>query len=230
MLAADGLRTDERMAAAGFTGGFTTSALGSMHDAGARAKTLERAGLGSYPAYLHKQVHGKLVLPLSAATAQPADADGWLVDAAGRVAVVYAADCTPIFLWDKKGRAGAVLHSGWKGTLANIAGEGVRMLSENGIPPADLEAYIGPRAGACCYAVSDDFEQKFPATSLDRRGGKLYFDLGKEAKSQLVEAGVLATNVVVDTDCTVCSSGSAYFSYRRARDGQRMMGFLAKTA
>jgi YfiH family protein len=232
MPAVDGLRTDERLAAAGFVAGFTTSALGSMHEASNRAKALERVGLGGLPSYLHKQVHGNRVVDLFTKSDQsenvdsPREADGWALDKSGRVAVIYAADCTPIFIWDKRGRAGAILHSGWKGTQANIAAEGVKALEAKGVMAAEMEAFIGPRANACCYSVSDDFVNKFRAESLERRGGKLYFDLGKEAKAQLIGVGVIAANVVVSTDCTVC--GSDFYSYRRAKDGTRMMGFLAK--
>jgi YfiH family protein len=225
VIVAETIRADARAAAAGFNLGFTTKAEGSMHAPEARARVLEKAGLGAYPAYTHKQVHGSTVLPLSKATSETAEADGWLVDAAGKVALVYAADCTPIFIWDKQGEKAAVLHSGWKGTFANIAAEGVKAL---GLPPERLEAWIGPRAGACCYSVSEDFAEKFRPESLERRGEKLYFDLGKEAKAQLVGAGVSPDDVLVSPDCTICSG--EFFSYRRLKDGLRMIGFLAKKA
>jgi YfiH family protein len=221
----EGFHTDDRLAAAGFAAGFTTKALGSMHLAESRAKALERAGLAAWPAYMHQQVHEKTVLPLSSASSELAKADGWVVDAPGRVALVYAADCAPVFIWDKKGRAAALLHSGWRGTFANIAAEGVKALAARGIAPAELEAYVGARAGACCYAVSDDFEAKFDASTLQRRGGKLYFDNGAAIRGQLIAAGVAGSAIALDQECTICSGN--FFSYRRSKDGTRMMGMLA---
>ena len=221
----EGFHTDDRLAAAGFSAGFTTKAMGSMHLAENRAKALERAGLAAWPAYMHQQVHEKAVLPLSGATSELAKADGWVVDAPGRVALVYAADGAPVFLWDKKGRAAVILHSGWRGTFANIAAEGVKSLAARGVGAADLQAYVGARAGACCYAVSDDFAEKFGAGTLQRRGGKLYFDNGAAVRGQLLAAGVAESAIALDQECTICSGN--FFSYRRSKDGTRMMGFLA---
>ena len=209
---------DARLAEAGFVAGVTTRAMGNMADAGNRTKALEQVGIGHLPAYAFKQVHGADVHPV---TAPVAEADGWLVEEPGRVALVYAADCMPLFVWDKGGRAGAVLHSGWKGTKANIAAVGAKLVGGG-----TLAAYIGAHIGPCCYAVGEDFTNFFRKDSLERRGGKLYLDLGAEARAQFVEAGVPASEIVEDKACTACSG--EFFSFRREKSGTRMMGFLAK--
>ena len=225
-----GFHTDERMEAAGFTGGVTTKAMGDMAQAANRAKVLDTAGLGAWPAYLLKQVHGNGVRDLStfpAAQSESVDnqGDGWIVDAAGRVALAYAADCMPIFIWDRRGEAAAVLHSGWKGTQANIAAAGVAALAARGVAASEMEAYIGPRARACCYSVGNDFEKIFRTESLERRDGRLYLDLGKEASAQLIQAGLSREAISCSPACTVCASD--LFSFRRDKQGTRMMAFLA---
>lgn len=218
MIAADGCLTDARLEKAGFAAGFTTRAQGSMHDAAARARVLEAAGVGSWPAYMHKQVHGDRIVRLSDATSEVQEADGWLIEQPGRVAINYAADCAVVMIWAKDGSKAAMVHSGWRGTKAGIAGKAFAAL---GLPADRVEAFISPRAGACCYAVSDDFEAWARPESLERRGGKLYFDNGKEIAAQL--PGV---DVALDPSCTICSG--RFFSYRREKDGTRMMGFLAR--
>jgi polyphenol oxidase len=195
-----------------------------MKHADNRAKVLAQAGLAALPAFMLKQVHGCAVHNLKNAD-QPVDGDGWIVDTPGRVALVYAADCTPIFIWDRRGKSAAVLHSGWKGTKANIAGEAVKRLAGLGIKAADLEAYLGGHIGPCCYSVGEDFTQWARPKSLERRAGKLYFDLAAEAGAQLVEAGLSSANIMSDAACTACSG--EFFSFRREKQGTRMIGFLA---
>lgn len=217
---------DPRLAEAGFVAGVTTRTMGNMADAANRLRALDIAGLGHQPSYFHKQVHAATILDLAQATSEPSEADGWVVSEPGRTAIVYAADCMPIFVWDKGGRAGAVLHSGWKGTKANIAAEGVKALHEKGLAPSALEAYVGAHIGPCCYAVGEDFQSMFRPSSLLRRGGKLHLDLGAEARAQLVDAGLPAEAIAEDKACTAC--GGEFYSFRREKSGTRMMAFLAK--
>jgi len=217
---------DPRLAEAGFTAGVTVRGMGDMADAANRLRALDIAGLGHQPSYFHKQVHGGTVEDVATATSEPREADGWVVSQPGRTAIVYAADCMPIFVWDKGGRAGAVLHSGWKGTKANIAAEGARKLQELGVAPLTMQAYVGAHIGPCCYAVGEDFQSIFRPSSLLRRGGKLYLDLGAEARAQLIDAGLPAAAITEDKACTACSG--EFYSFRREKSGTRMMAFLAK--
>ena len=63
---------------------------------------------------------------------------------------------------DRKNRAVAAFHAGWRGTLARIVENGVgRMRLEFGSKPADLIASIGPGIGQCCYAVGEEVRGQF---------------------------------------------------------------------
>ena len=148
------MTADERLVAAGFNAGVTTRVMGNMADAGTRAVALEKAGLGAWPAYSLRQVHGNIVHDLNDASAVTADGDGWIVDAPGRVGLVYAADCMPLFVWGAGGAAAVVLHAGWKGTRANIAAEGVKALRKRGIEPSGMRAAIGPHPWSCAQRCS----------------------------------------------------------------------------
>lgn len=58
---------------------------------------------------------------------------------------VKTADCVPVLLHDGATRTVAAIHSGWKGTLADIIGATVgRMAAECGVAPANISAVIGP--------------------------------------------------------------------------------------
>jgi polyphenol oxidase len=86
----------------------------------------------------------------------------------GVLLMVQTADCIPILLADRKTRAVAAIHSGWRGTLARIAEKTLgQMHMEFGTDPADVVAAIGPGIGRCCYEVGPEVVQKFEARFPD---------------------------------------------------------------
>ena len=53
------------------------------------------------------------------------DVDGLVTNVPGLVLVTYYADCVPLFFADPVHRAVGLSHSGWRGTVSDIAGETV---------------------------------------------------------------------------------------------------------
>ena len=79
---------------------------------------------------------------------------------------MQTADCIPVLVADRKRRAVAAFHAGWRGTVNRIVESGLgRMRLEFGSRPEDLMAAIGPGIGPCCYAVGEEvlssFESQF---------------------------------------------------------------------
>ena len=71
--------------------------------------------------------------------------DGLVTNVPGLVLVTYYADCVPLFFADPVHRAVGLSHSGWRGTVSDIAGETVKVMQERyGTNPADLLGAIGP--------------------------------------------------------------------------------------
>ena len=92
--------------------------------------------------------------------------DGLMTDEPGLLLGIQTADCIPVLVADRKRRAVAAFHAGWRGTVKRIVESGVgRMRLEFGSRPEDLAAAIGPGIGACCYAVGEEvlssFESQF---------------------------------------------------------------------
>jgi polyphenol oxidase len=92
--------------------------------------------------------------------------DGLMTDEPGLLLSIQTADCIPVLVADRKRRAVAAFHAGWRGTVKRIVEAGVgRMRLEFGSRPEDLIAAIGPSIGVCCYAVGDEvlssFESQF---------------------------------------------------------------------
>ena len=70
--------------------------------------------------------------------------DGILTDEPGVALVCFAADCTPVLLFDPVRQAIAAVHAGWRGTAQGIAYKAVlRMQEEFGCAPEDIRAAIG---------------------------------------------------------------------------------------
>lgn len=122
------------------------------------------------------------------------------------------ADCVPVLLYDSVHRAAAAVHSGWKGTVLQIARKtlGV-MASEYGTSPADVVAVIGPSIGPDSFQVGQEVadafaEAGFPMMEiLSNRGAKvpgsmaggLHIDLWRANIWILESAGVPHGNIIV---------------------------------
>jgi hypothetical protein len=123
---------------------------------------------GTTPVTL-RQIHSSiLVLAGTPDTTreQPCKGDGLMTDEPGLLLAIQTADCIPVLVADRKRRAVAAFHAGWRGTVKRIVECGVgRMRLEFGSRPEDLVAAIGPGIGACCYAVGEEvlssFESQF---------------------------------------------------------------------
>jgi hypothetical protein len=139
---------------------------------------------------------------------------------------VYVADCMPLYLWTDDGKHAGVFHAGWKGMAAGMPAKAVEALVERGAKASRLQAAFGPHISVNVYKVGNEFENSFPASSLIRNGNEIYLDLDADARRQLVAAGVPARMIGPAAPCTL-SNEDAYHSFRRQKDGARMLAFLS---
>jgi polyphenol oxidase len=121
-----------------------------------------------------RQIHSDIVQVVNSSNPEPSgDAlkgDALITNQPGFLLVVQTADCVPILLADKKRRAVAAIHAGWRGTLQRIAEKAFgRMQMEFGTSPQDVIAALGPGIGQCCFEVGPEvvaeFAAKFPEAS-----------------------------------------------------------------
>jgi len=110
-----------------------------------------------------RQIHSSLIRRVAADDINTAlKGDGLMTDRPGVLLGIQTADCIPVLVADRKNRAVAAFHAGWRGTLARIVENGVgRMRLEFGSRPEHLIASIGPGIGRCCYSVGDEVRQQF---------------------------------------------------------------------
>jgi polyphenol oxidase len=123
-------------------------------------------GNPDFPAVTLRQIHSSLIRRVTAFEATPAEArlkaDGLITSESGLLLCIQTADCIPVLVADRKRRAVAAFHAGWRGTLKRIVQNGVgRMRLEFGSRPSDLVAAIGPGIGQCCYAVGEEVRSEF---------------------------------------------------------------------
>jgi len=126
-------------------------------------------GDATIPLVALRQFHSGFIVQAALADAareRPRKADGQITDEPGFLLAIQTADCIPVLVADRKRRAVAAFHAGWRGTVKRIVETGVgRMRLDFGSRPEDLVAAIGPGNSACCYAVGEEvfsaFESQF---------------------------------------------------------------------
>ncbi len=178
-----------------------------------------------------RQVHGDTVAVISDARAPlppevSSGCDGIVCTAPGVATLLAFADCVPVVLVAPGGYA--VIHSGWRGTVARIAGKGARMLAQAaGCGIGQVSAYIGPHIGAEAYEVSADLADRFaaefgPAAVPMAR----HLDLGRAVALALTEAGVDPDRVVSCGQSTY-ENVDRFFSHRAENGRTGRHGALA---
>lgn len=140
--------------------------------------------------------------------------DALVTDRAGVPLLVRVADCVPVLLADSDAGLVGAAHAGRVGMVAGVVLAVVADLRDRGA--TSLRAWIGPRAGGCCYevpeAMADDVERAVPGTRSTTTWGTPSVDVGAGVVRQLDDLGVEVTDLGADT-CTITDDD--LFSYRR---------------
>ncbi len=157
--------------------------------------------------------------------------DGFVTNERNLVLCLLFADCVPVYIYDPKKHAIALVHSGWKGTAGRISQKAVKLMQkEYNSDPKDLIALIGPSICKSCYEVSEDLLEEFKKTFEEEdiekffeksrfieEGGKkeqkYLLDLWKAIKITLEDSGVRKENIHNPKICTF-ENHELLFSHR----------------
>ena len=179
--------------------------------------TISEAMDGRLSAWV-RQVAGDGVVRVSSA-GFAGDGDALVTSEEELCLAVAVADCVPVALVGE--RDVGMVHSGWRGTLAGLAGKTAREMED----PA-LRAYVGPCIRECCYEVSEELAQEFArrfGSEVVSGGRKL--SLPATIRADLERAGV---EEVYDLElCTGCLP-DLFYSHRK--QGPRTGRSLAAVA
>ena len=153
--------------------------------------------------------------------------DALITDVRGVPLAVFSADCLSVFLYDPVKQAIGLTHAGWRSSKEKIAAKTVRAMQERfSTNPKDLLAALGPAIRSCCYEVSADLQEFFPAHVSEKKG-HYYLDLAAENKHQLLSEGIKEENILDCEICTVCQNDK-FFSFRKEGVScGRMMSVMA---
>lgn len=199
------------------------------------------AGIGTKSLVFGEQVHGTNVYLADgkdngkslARENRIRGTDGLITTTPGVTLVTFHADCAPVFIFEPSIKAAALLHSGWKGTLLDIASNALTELKKlPGFDTGRVEAVLGPSIGYCCFEADEDvyrlFREKYGNGTFYSHisGSKWKIDLKGIIKMRLAEEGVDDKNIHDSGICTKCRN-DLFFSYRgdRGRTGS-MAAFM----
>ena len=128
---------------------------------------------------------------------------------------ISAADCIPLFLFERKNKFTGLIHSGWRGTVGNIAVNGISIIKNNGGCSDNIEALIGPSICKDHFIVREDIISQFPIEYVTKRENSFFnVDLKQMIINQLISQGLNIRNIYNSDLCTFCRK-DLFFSYRR---------------
>ena len=166
------------------------------------------------------------------------DVDGIVTDTPGLCLLTSYADCVPLYFVDPEHKAIGLSHSGWRGTVGNIAKNTIALMKESfGSDPQKLIVCIGPSIEASCYEVGEDVAEPFREafseeessrilTPEEGKEGKYFLDLTQANVFNFLNSGIREENIFRPDLCTACNS--SWLHSHRASGGKRggMCAFL----
>ena len=185
-----------------------------------------------FPSQVHKTriVNVKHHTPI----AELMETDALITNEKGICIAVMSADCVPILLHDKRNQAVGAVHSGWRGTVALILEKTLQaMKTEFGTKGEDIIAGIGPSVCQDSYEVGEEvvaevekaFGSRKSHLMIPQPNNKAKLDLWTANEIQLLEFGVLKSNIEISDLCTV-KNNNYFFSARKGDAGRFAAGIM----
>lgn len=178
--------------------------------------------LGVQKLYTLYQVHSSDVVLVDETTDldNRIKADAMVTATPGIALGILTADCVPILFSDPTNGIIGAAHSGWKGTLGNIAANVIEKMINLGANRNTISVAIGPAIQQASYEVGPEFPGPFqnkdkafstyfqPSTN----DGHFQFDLTGLVKDQITDLGVKSVELIpLDT----YTQEQQFYSYRR---------------
>ncbi|MEK7529265.1 MAG: polyphenol oxidase family protein [Patescibacteria group bacterium] len=144
--------------------------------------------------------------------------DAFITNLQNIALTIRVADCISVMLFDPVANAIGNIHAGWRGVAAGIIPKTVEaMAHEFGSEPRNVTATMSPSIGPCCFVMTD------PKNELPEHMHAFIIannvDLWRAAESQLMSAGINATNISNPRLCTACNSDT-FHSSRKGDKGR----------
>ncbi len=176
---------------------------------------------------IQKQVHGDKINYVTKG-GFCGESDALITDKRNLGLAISTADCTPIFIFDKKNKVVAAVHSGWRGTEKKILLRVLNKLKEDyNSSPQELIGYIGPSICQKNYEVGKEIAEKFEQKYLIPKGDKYLLDVSGINYDILLNFRIPKENIQLSSYCTFKMK---YLLHSYRRDGLhsgRALGIIA---
>ena len=151
---------------------------------------------------------------------------------------ISTADYIPVLLYDKRNRAIAAVHAGWRGTVNRIATKTLeRMHALYGTMGQDVWAVIGPGISLAAFEVGQEVYDAFHTAGFPMAyisewhndTHKYHIDLWAANQLQLLDFGLPQTQIETARICTY-TRHEDFFSARRLgiKSGRILSGIMIK--
>lgn len=149
------------------------------------------------------------------------ETDALITDVKNIPIMLLYADCLPILLADKSGKAIGVVHAGWKGTAKKIVMKTIeKMCTIFDLDSSNIVTAIGIGISKNFFEIQSDTKEKlelatYSTKSFEIRNEKIFADLLEINKSQIINAGVNTHNIDYNTELCSYKDSDLFYSYRR---------------
>ncbi len=159
--------------------------------------------------------HGKSIALVNEQSPQEViEFDGIMTATPGVSLMMKHADCQVALFYDPKHHAAANIHSGWRGSVANIYRETISYMQQAfGSHPSELLVCISPSLGPD-EAEFMHYRTELPEDFWTFQVRPTYFDFWSITEYQLQAAGILPHHIEVARLSTY-SNPYDFYSYRR---------------
>ncbi len=176
---------------------------------------------------LQKQVHGDKIMFVTKGGVC-GESDAMITNKKNLGLAISTADCAAVFLYDKKNKVIAAVHTGWRGTKKKILQKTLQnLINAFRTSPENTYAYIGPSITQINYEVGEEVAQQFDKKYLTPAGEKFLLDVSKINFDILLNAGIKKHNIQVSSLCSYEMKNLLHSYRREGQSSGRALGVIA---
>lgn len=192
-----------------------------------RKDFFEEIGLSIENVGYQRQIHSDIVQVIGCSGDNGAS-DALITNKKNLGLAIAVADCTPIFIYDKKSKVVAAVHSGWQGTENTILLKTlIKLQKEFSSKPGNIIVYIGPSISQINYEVGKEVAEKFDQRFVKPNDEKYLLDVSGINYQILLDFGIPKNQIQKSELCTY-EFNTLLHSYRRDGDlSGRSLGVIA---
>jgi hypothetical protein len=163
---------------------------------------------------LANQIHSNQVLEVKEGGVYP-NVDGFVTKTRDVILGIQVADCGAILMGDFENKVIGAAHAGWRGAISEIVPNTIKKMLALGANTKHIKVYVSACLQSHNFEVGDEVAIKFPEHLVDRTSYlKPHVNLPGLLFDQMLDSGLLSTNIEIDGRCTI-DYENLFYSYRR---------------